>query len=98
MTGKWVGHPMQLFAVMLADRMAFPRAAVERELAKLEAYDQAVANQLGATIIDGVMSDRATDRHARNRLRRAVATGHLEVERALHAGIITPDEAAALRR
>jgi citrate lyase subunit beta/citryl-CoA lyase len=98
MTGKWVGHPMQLFAVMLADRMAFPRAAVERELAKLEAYNQAVANQLGATIIDGVMSDRATDRHARNRLRRAVATGHLEVERALHAGIITPDEAAALRR
>jgi citrate lyase subunit beta/citryl-CoA lyase len=98
MTGKWVGHPMQLFAVMLADRMAFPRAAVERELAKLEAYNQAVANELGATIIDGVMSDRATDRHVRNRLRRAVATGHLEVERALHAGIITPDEAAALRR
>ncbi len=98
MTGKWVGHPAQLFAVMLADRMAFPRAAVERELSKLEAYNRAVDNELGATIIEGVMSDRATDRHARNRLRRAVATGHLDVERALQAGIVTPAEAAALRR
>ena len=98
MTGKWVGHPAQLFAVMLADRMAFPRTTVERELSKLEAYNRAVANELGATIIDGVMSDRATDRHARNRLRRAVATGHLDIERALHAGIITTAEAATLRR
>ena len=60
-------------------------------MSKLEAYNRAVSNELGATIIDGVMSDRATDRHARNRLRRAVATGHLDLERGIagrhhHAG------------
>jgi citrate lyase beta subunit len=97
MTGKWVGHPAQLFAVMLAERTTFPEHHIERELKKLEAYDQAVANQLGATIIDGVMSDRATDRHARNRLRRAIATGHLDVQRGLALGLLTPAEAAALR-
>jgi citrate lyase beta subunit len=97
MTGKWVGHPAQLFAVMLADRTTFPEHHIERELRKLEAYDQAVANELGATIIDGVMSDRATDRHARNRLRRAIATGHLEVQRGLALGLLTPAEAETLR-
>jgi citrate lyase beta subunit len=98
MTGKWVGHPAQLFAVTLADRTSFPTSAIEKELRKLESYAQAVANELGATIIEGVMSDRATDRHARNRLRRAIATGHLDAARGLAGGLITPAEAASLQR
>src|SRR5260221_9716374 len=37
------------------------------------AYDAAVAADQGATVIGGVMSDRATDRHARVVLRQATA-------------------------
>jgi citrate lyase subunit beta/citryl-CoA lyase len=98
MTGKWVGHPAQLFAVMLADRKSFSQATIEREVQKIEAYNRAVANELGATIIDGVMSDRATDRHARNRLRRAIATGRLDPARGLALGLVTPQEASLLQR
>jgi citrate lyase subunit beta/citryl-CoA lyase len=98
MTGKWVGHPAQLFAVMLADRTGFPQQAIDKELRKIESYAQAVANELGATIIEGVMSDRATDRHARNRLRRAIATGHLDAARGLGIGLISAAEAEMLRR
>jgi hypothetical protein len=98
MTGKWVGHPAQLFAVMLADRISFPQATIEREVQKIDAYNRAVANELGATIIDGVMSDRATDRHARNRLRRAIAIGRLDPARGLALGLLTPEEASLLQR
>ena len=73
MLGKWVGHPAQLFAVLLADEAGPTDAALEDEAAKLEAYDAAVAADQGATMIDGVMSDRATDRHARVVLRQATA-------------------------
>ena len=65
MLGKWVGHPAQLFAVLLAFEAGFTDEAVEHEAAKLAAYDAAVAAEQGATMIAGVMSDRATDRHAR---------------------------------
>jgi citrate lyase beta subunit len=98
LTGKWVGHPAQLFAVMLADRTTFPEHQIETEVRKIEAYNQAVANELGATIIEGVMSDRATDRHARNRLRRAIATGHLDATRGLALGLLTQSEADSLQR
>ncbi len=46
-------------------------------------------------MIDGVMSDRATDRHARERLRRAVAMGRFPIERAIALGIVDADEAVA---
>ena len=48
----------------------------------------------GATMIGGVMSDRATDRHARVLLRRAVAVGRFDPARAQALGIITGDERA----
>jgi citrate lyase beta subunit len=94
MDGKWVGHPAQLFVVRLAYSQAFPEAEVIKEVEKIEAYTVAVEAELGATIIEGVMSDRATDRHARRKLRKAVALGYLDPERALRVGIITADEAA----
>ena len=87
MLGKWVGHPAQLFAVLLAFDAAFSGEALEREAAKLEAYTESVEGAgKGATMIDGVMSDRATDRHARVVLRQAVAMGRFDADRALAAG------------
>lgn len=83
MLGKWVGHPAQLFAVLLAFEAGLDPAALDEEAAKLEAYRASVEDEArGATIIGGVMSDRATDRHARVLLRRAVALGRFEPRRA----------------
>lgn len=96
MSGKWVGHPAQLFAVLLAWEGGLTDDAVARETAKLSAYASAVASDLGATMIDGVMSDRATDRHARALLRRAVALGRLDPRIAVTLGVVTQSEVAGL--
>ena len=88
MLGKWVGHPAQLFAVMLAYETGLTDEALEHEAAKLEAYGSAVAADQGATMIAGVMSDRATDRHARVVLRQATALGRFDPIRALASGVI----------
>ena len=93
MDGKWVGHPAQLFACLLAYRSALPQKEIDTEVAKIEAYQKAVAAEQGATIIEGVMSDRATDRHARMRLRKAVAYGRLDAKKALGLGIVSQAEA-----
>jgi citrate lyase beta subunit len=93
--GKWVGHPAQLFAVLLAYDAAFTTNALEREADKLAAYSDSVhAEGKGATMIDGVMSDRATDRHARAVLRQATAMGHFDARRALALGVIDESEIA----
>ncbi len=93
MLGKWVGHPAQLFAVLLAFEAGLEPWALEAEAAKLEAYRAAVEEEgRGATMIAGVMSDRATDRHARAVLRRAVAQGRFEPARAVELGIIMAAE------
>jgi citrate lyase beta subunit len=92
MLGKWVGHPAQLFAVLLAFEVGLSDDTLEHEAAKLEAYRAAVAADQGATMIAGVMSDRATDRHARVVLRQATALGRFEPARALSLGVIDPAE------
>lgn len=95
LAGKWVGHPAQLFAVLLAYDAAFAGEALEHEAEKLMAYSDSVHGEgKGATMIAGVMSDRATDRHARVRLRQATALGHFDAGRALAAGVIDEDEFA----
>jgi citrate lyase beta subunit len=90
MSGKWVGHPAQLLAVLLA----FDDTAedLEAEAAKLETYTATQAHGRGVAMIDGVMSDRATDRHARTRLRIATAHGRFDPERALALGVIDQTE------
>jgi citrate lyase beta subunit len=98
MLGKWVGHPAQLFAVLLAFEAGLTDEAVEHEAAKLAAYDAAVAAEQGATMIAGVMSDRATDRHARAVLRQAAAMGRLEPDRAVTLGVIGIAERADAAR
>lgn len=98
MLGKWVGHPAQLFAVLLAYDAGMTDAALEHEAAKLAAYDAAVAADQGATMIAGVMSDRATDRHARVVLRQAAAMGRFDPARALALGVISDAESDEARR
>lgn len=89
MQGKWVGHPAQLFAVLLAFESAFTTETIEREAAKLQAYSTSVGEAgAGVAMIDGIMSDRATDRHARVLLRQAVAMGRLDPDRAKQLGVI----------
>jgi citrate lyase subunit beta/citryl-CoA lyase len=98
MAGKWVGHPAQLFATLLAFDGAFDRQALEQEAQKLLAYERSEREDgRGATIIDGVMSDRATDRHARVLLRRAAANGWLHPDRAVALGVIASSELADAR-
>lgn len=98
MTGKWVGHPAQLAMVLLAYRHAIREEEIQDACHTIAAYRQAVSNELGATIIKGVMSDRATDRHVRALLRRAVALGRLAPERGLDYGLISREEYDELRR
>lgn len=97
MHGKWVGHPAQLFAVMLAFQGGMTDDALEREAAKVEAYNAAVADGTGVTMIAGVMSDRATDRHARALLHRATAQGRFDPDRAHALGVIGNGDVAAAR-
>lgn len=102
MSGKWVGHPAQLFATLLAFDAPSHDASLDAAAASLDAYRSAVEDEgKGATMIGGTMADRATDRHARAILRRAVAAGRFDPERALALGIIDGreiDEARALAR
>jgi citrate lyase beta subunit len=92
MDGKWVGHPLQLFAVRLAHRLALPEEEIRAETDKILSYARAVAEEKGATIIEGVMSDRATDRHARNKLRKAIALGLLDPQKGVELGLISRQE------
>jgi citrate lyase beta subunit len=98
MAGKWAGHPLQLLAVLLAHRLAVAPATLALDIQAVEAYAAAVADERGTALVAGAMSDRATDRQRRTRLRRAVALGQLDVQRGLALGIITPAEAATLAR
>jgi citrate lyase beta subunit len=98
MAGKWVGHPAQLFAVLLAHEVAFAPDLLEAEAAKLAAYTVSVESEAkGAAMIGGVMSDRATDRHARAVLRQATALGRFEPERALALKLIDQVEISEAR-
>lgn len=97
MLGKWVGHPAQLFAVLLAFDEAFETASLDAAAALLERYREAAGAGRGAVIIGGEMADRATDRHARMLLRRATAAGSFDPDRALRLGVIEAHELAEAR-
>ena len=94
MSGKWVGHPAQLVACLLAYRQALSDDRIAAEVRNVEAYQASVDAQKGATIIDGVMADRANDRHSRALLRKAVAWGRLDAEKAVALGVVSRAELA----
>lgn len=100
MSGKWVGHPLQLLMVMAAFRNAIPQEQIEKDLHDIDMYTQSTVAGAGATMLgEGVeqyMADRATDRHLRARLRKATAWGALDPQKAVDLGIITAAEQAQL--
>ncbi|MEW6775526.1 MAG: aldolase/citrate lyase family protein [Bdellovibrionota bacterium] len=98
MSGKWVGHPLQLFMVMIAYGNALRIDIVEKELKELEEYEAARKSGLGAAMIAGKMADRATDRHVRNRLRKAIALGQCDAKRGLDLSLITQKEFDQLKK
>ena len=97
MTGKWVGHPAQLFAVELAHRSVFSAERVAAAARQITGYRAGVESGRGVTIVDGSMADRATERHAVGLLRRAAATGRFDPEAAAGLGVISASEAADLQ-
>lgn len=78
MSGKWVGHPLQLLVNEAVRRAAVDPARVEADLAAARAYAAAVAKGEGAVMIGPLMVDRAYDRHVRVRLRQALTLGAVE--------------------
>ena len=96
MTGKWVGHPAQLFAVELAHRAVFSAERVAAAARQITGYRAGVETGRGVTIVDGSMADRATKRHAVGLLRRAAATGRFDPDEAAGLGVISASEAAEL--
>jgi citrate lyase beta subunit len=94
MAGRWVGHPLQLLATLLAFRATFSEASIAEDIDVVETFTAALASERGAVAgARGELLDIGTDRHVRSKLRRATAWGLLAPETALRLGIITPDEA-----
>jgi citrate lyase subunit beta/citryl-CoA lyase len=94
MTGKWVGHPAQLFAVTLARAAILPVDLLEGAVGQIAGYRDALEHDRGVTVVDGKMADRATARHAREILRRATAFGLFDSRRALELGVVSEQELA----
>ncbi len=96
MSGKWVGHPLQLLMVMAAYRETLPASQIENDIREIEAYSASVLAGTGATVMGegagAYMADRATDRHLRARLRRATAWRRMDPARARALGVISDAE------
>jgi citrate lyase beta subunit len=94
MAGRWVGHPLQLLATLLAFRSYFSLESMSSDLATVESFASALSDDRGAVAGSrGELLDIGTDRHVRSKLRRATAWGLLPAERALELGLISADEA-----
>jgi citrate lyase beta subunit len=95
MAGRWVGHPLQLLATLLAFRSYFSGEALSEDIETLESFNRALSADQGAVAGPrGELLDIGTDRHVRSKLRRATAWGLLPTPRALELGLITEAEAA----
>jgi citrate lyase beta subunit len=93
MAGRWVGHPLQLIATVLAFRAYFSVDSLSEDIAVMEEFAAALSSEKGAVAgARGELLDIGTDRHIRSKLRRATAWGLLPEERALELGIINADE------
>ncbi|MEK6407779.1 MAG: aldolase/citrate lyase family protein [Acidobacteriota bacterium] len=73
--GKWTGIPDQ--TAMAVEIFQTPDDEIERAIIEATRFLEAEASGRGATMIDGKMADRATDRMNRNTLKKAYAMGRL---------------------
>jgi citrate lyase beta subunit len=93
MAGRWVGHPLQLLATLLAFRAYFSLDSLSQDIEVMEAFAAALSAERGAVAgARGELLDIGTDRHIRSKLRRATAWGLLPPDEALTLGIIEAGE------
>lgn len=74
--GKWTGIPDQ--TAMAVEIFQTPEDEIQRALNETKQFLEAEISGRGATIIDGKMADRATDRLNRNTLKKAYALGRID--------------------
>ncbi len=74
--GKWTGIPEQ--TAMAVEIFQIPDDEINRAIAAARLFLEAEAEGRGAVMIDGQMSDRATDRVHRNTLKMAYALGRID--------------------
>jgi citrate lyase subunit beta / citryl-CoA lyase len=74
--GKWTGIPDQ--TAMAVEIFKTPDEEIERAIKEAKQFLEAEASGRGATMIDGKMADRATDRLNRNTLKKAYAMGRID--------------------
>jgi citrate lyase beta subunit len=84
--GKWTGIPDQTAAAV--EIFQTPDDEIERAVAEAKQFREAEASGRGATMIDGKMADRATDRLNRNTLKKAYAMGRIDDALAKELGLI----------
>jgi citrate lyase subunit beta/citryl-CoA lyase len=82
--GKWTGIPAQ--TQIAIDVFALPDAVIHEAVVAAKAFLEAEREGRGATMIDGKMNDRATDRIHRVALRTAFALGRLDAATAKELG------------
>lgn len=85
-SGKWTGIPDQ--AKIVQEVFVMPVEVIERALKEAKVYKQAEAKGRGATMIDGKMADRATDRINRVILKQAYVLGRIDDVTAKELGLI----------
>src|SRR5262249_1736397 len=74
--GKWTGIPEQ--TALAVEMFCLPDEEINRAVEEAKLFLQAEASGLGATIIQGKMADRATDRINRSLLKVACALGRID--------------------
>ncbi len=84
--GKWTGIPDQ--TALAVEIFQTPDNEIERAIQEARQFLEAEASGRGATMIDGKMADRATDRLNRNTLKKAYALGRIDEALAKELGLI----------
>jgi citrate lyase subunit beta/citryl-CoA lyase len=84
--GKWTGIPAQTQIAL--DAFSLPDSVISGAITAAKAFLAAERDGRGATMIDGKMSDRATDRIHRVALQMALALGRLDATTAKELGLV----------
>ena len=84
--GKWTGIPDQ--TAMAVEIFQTSDEEIARAISEAKQFRQAEASGRGATMIQGKMADRATDRLNRNTLKKAYAMGRIDEASATELGLV----------